>query len=59
VEIDQRNVNEPTAIDKIQRDIQQIHTWPFDTGIVIGLAAVIFSLSAILLSAVIRNILKF
>ncbi len=58
-EIDQRTVNELTAIDKIQRDISQIHTWPFDTGIVIRLAAVIISLLAILLSAIIRDILKF
>ncbi|QQG48270.1 MAG: hypothetical protein HY247_05835 [archaeon] len=58
-EIDQRLVNEITAIDKVQRDIQQIHTWPFDTGIVIRLAAVIFSLLAILISAIIRDLFKF
>ena len=51
--------NEMVAVVEIRRDIQQIHTWPFDTGIIIRLAAIVFSLGAILLSAVIRDLLHF
>ncbi len=32
--------SELSAIDKIQRDIQSIRTWPFDTGIVVRLATI-------------------
>ncbi len=56
---DQSIVNELTIVDKMQRDIQQIHTWPFDTGLIVRLAAVIISLVAILLSAIVRDLLKF
>lgn len=47
------------AIDKIQRDINQIHSWPFDVGIVTRLAAIIFSVVAILLASFVRAILRF
>ncbi len=47
------------AIDKIQRDINQIHSWPFDVGIVTRLAAIIFSVIAILLASFVRAILRF
>ena len=47
-QIGQDIVNELTAIDKIERDISSIRTWPFDTGIIVRLSAIIFSLVAIM-----------
>ncbi len=44
------------AIDKIQRDVQQIHTWPFDTGILVRLVAILLTVAGILLSRVIYTI---
>ena len=41
------------AIDKVQRDIHQIRTWPFDAGIVAKLAAIMVSVIAILLSRIV------
>lgn len=57
--VDQSLANEMAVVTEIRREVQQIHTWPFDTGIIIRLAAVILSLTAILLSAVIRDLLHF
>lgn len=51
--IEQEAVNELAAIDKIQRDVQQIHTWPFDVGIVVRLSAIILSVIAIILARII------
>ena len=56
---DQQLVNELTMVDIVQRDIHQIHTWPFDTSIVVRLVAVMLSLVAILLSAIIRDLFRF
>ena len=58
-EVDVAIANEMAVVVEIRRDIQQIHTWPFDTGIILRLAAVILSLAAILLSAIIRDLLRF
>ncbi len=32
--VDERLLNELMAVDKIHRDIEQVHGWPFDTGII-------------------------
>ena len=58
IQIDQDIANELTAIDRIQRNIQQIRAWPFDTGILTRLAAVLLSVTAILISAYLRNVLS-
>ncbi|QQG48267.1 MAG: hypothetical protein HY247_05820 [archaeon] len=56
---DVRLFHQLMGIDKVQRDIQQIHTWPFDVGIITRLAAIVFSVVAILLANYLRLILKF
>ncbi|MBI3116487.1 MAG: hypothetical protein HYZ12_04025, partial [Thaumarchaeota archaeon] len=56
---DEKLYRELMAIDKIQRDINQVHGWPFDVGIVTRLAAIIFSVVAILLASLVRAILRF
>ena len=56
---DEKLYHELIAIDKIQRDIDQIHSWPFDVGIVTRLAAIVFSVVAILLASFLRTILRF
>lgn len=56
---DEKLYHELVAIDKIQRDINQVHSWPFDVGIVTRLAAIIFSVVAILLASLVRAILRF
>ena len=38
--VDERIERSLNALDKIQRDVEQIHTWPFDVGIVTRLASV-------------------
>ena len=48
--------SEIVVIDKLQRDLHQIHNWPFDTGIVTRLLAILLSVSAILVSAYIRDL---
>ena len=57
--VDQTIANEMAVVIEIRREVQMIHTWPFDTGIIIRLAAVILSLTAILLSAAIRDFFHF
>ena len=57
--LDQTTVNEVSVLDKIRRDAQQIHTWPFDTGIMARLAAIVISVVAVLLSAIVRDLLRF
>lgn len=47
------------AFGQLQRDVQQVHSWPFDIGIIVRLAAITLSLAAILLSAVIRDLFHF
>ncbi len=56
---DQTIQQELLSIDKIQKDVHSIRTWPFDTGILVRLAAIILSLVAILLSAVVRDLFHF
>ncbi len=38
--IDEEIVGSLSALDKIQRDVQQIHTWPFDEAIVVRLISI-------------------
>ena len=56
--IDQSIINELTAVDKIQRDVQQIHTWPFDAGVVVRLSAIVLSVTAIILARIIQIVLR-
>lgn len=48
--LDEKLVGDLMAMDKIQRDVQQIHTWPFDVGVFTRLTAVILSVVAIILA---------
>ena len=50
--IDSVLVTELNAIDKIQRDVHQIHDWPFDTGVVVRFTAILLSVIAIILSRI-------
>ena len=50
-------VNELTALRAMSADIQQIYSWPFDTGIVVRLSVIVFSVTAITLSQVIAALL--
>jgi hypothetical protein len=46
------------AIDKIQRDTQQMRTWPFDAGILAKLTAIIIlELTAIVIARMIAIVL--
>jgi len=46
------------SIDKIQRDIQTIRSWPFDMSSLTKLVTILLSLTAILLSRIIATILS-
>lgn len=46
--VSQDLVGEFSVIEKVQHDVNQIHTWPFDTGLIVKLAAIIFSVVAII-----------
>jgi hypothetical protein len=54
--LDEKLVGELSAIDKMQRDIQQIHTWPFDTSILVRLTAIILTVVAIITARVIQAV---
>ena len=56
--VDAALVNELMAVDKIQRDAHQIHTWPFDTSLVIRLAAVILTVVGIVIARIVQLALK-
>ena len=51
--------DELASIDKIQKEIQAIKTWPFDVGVVAKLLTILLSVTAILLAGVIRKYLGF
>ena len=57
--VDQEVANEMAVVDKVQRDVQRFRTWPFDTGIIARLLAIMISVTAILLSSYIRSFLGF
>lgn len=58
-QIDDRTANEISVLDMLKREAQQIHTWPFDTGILARLLAVLLTVVGILISGIIRNLLHF
>lgn len=51
-------VNEFNSLGKIEAEIRQIPAWPFDFSQLARLLAIVFSVSAILLSRVISSILR-
>lgn len=57
--IGQAEVNELTAIEKIQRDVREIYAWPFDTGAVVRLSVIVFSVTAIVSARIIASLLGF
>lgn len=57
--VSQADVNELTAMEKIQRDVQEIYTWPFDTGVVVRLSVIVFSVTAIVSARIIASLLGF
>ncbi len=52
--VDEALVNELMVVDKIQRDANQIHTWPFDTGILIRLTAIVLTVVGIVVARVVQ-----
>ncbi len=44
--VSQAEVQGLISVERIQRDVQEIYTWPFDTGVVVRLSAIIFSVAA-------------
>ncbi len=56
---DDKVIMELTGLDNVQRQIHQIHSWPFDVGIITRLAAIVFSMIAILLANYVRIFLRF
>ena len=57
--LDEGAKSDLATIRQLQEDAQRVHNWPFDTGILARLLAIILSVSAILLSGYIRDLLKF
>ena len=55
--IEERVLSQLSGVESIRRDIAQISSWPFDVGIVARLSAIVLSVTAILLSAVLRSFL--
>ncbi len=51
-------VNELLTIKEIQRDIQQIRTWPFDTSILVRLAALVITVAGIMVERIITVVLR-
>jgi hypothetical protein len=58
-ELPPRLQDEPLSIDKIQKEIQSIKTWPFDVGVVARLLTILLSVTATFLAGVIRKYLDF
>lgn len=56
--IEEKVLNQLGGVESIRRDIAQIHSWPFDLGIMARLGAIVLSVVAVLISAVLRNILR-
>lgn len=53
-EVDERVAGRLLVVDKVRCDVHNIRTWPFETGIMARLTAVVVSVTAILLSTIIR-----
>jgi hypothetical protein len=56
--LDERLVGELASLKEIQQDIRQIREWPFDMGIIVRLSAIIVSVTAIIISRFILNLLQ-
>ena len=56
--LDERLVGELASLREIQQDIRQIREWPFDMGIVVRLSAIVVSVTAIVISRFILNLLQ-
>ena len=56
---DMNLLNEYNRIGQVERDVQQVHSWPLDVSILARLLAVILSITAIVLSRVIANTFHF
>lgn len=56
---DMHLLNEYNSIMQVEKEVHQVHNWPFDVGIVARLAAIILSVTAILLSHLITVALRF
>ncbi len=54
--VDEAVVGSLSALDKIQRDVQQIHTWPLDAAIVARLASV--TVLPLVVAVVAREVMK-
>lgn len=50
-------IHELTLLKAMQEDIHRIYRWPFDTGVVVRLSLILFSVTAITLSKVIASFL--
>ena len=51
--VDEEFTSQLNTTRQVLQDASQIHTWPFDTGIIVRLSAIVLSVVAILLSRVI------
>ncbi len=58
-EIGQGVYQELMALEKIQRDVREIHNWPFDTGMVVRLSVIASSVTAIVISRIIALLVGF
>ena len=56
-QFDELVAKEVAVLDVIKRDALQIHNWPFDTGILARLIAILLSVVAVLLSGIIKSFL--
>lgn len=56
-EIRREDANELLVLQGMRRDIEEIHTWPFDTAVVVRLSVIVFSVTAIILSRIIGSFL--
>ncbi len=55
---DERLSSQLSATRQVIQEAGQIHSWPFDTGIIVRLSAIVISVVAILLSRVLAEIFK-
>ncbi len=56
-EVGPDEANELRVLEAMKRDVERIHNWPFDTGVVVRLSVIVFSVTAIVLSRVIGSVL--
>ncbi len=51
--VDEKLANQLDVLKHVLQDVNQIHSWPFDTGIIVRLSAIVLSVLTILLSRLI------